>query len=1188
MKKVYLLLALFLFASVTGFSQKWYGVGKNTPVKIQETLVSSSEDEIIVDVKVGGFYAETVKTPQGEQMIISGEDMAAMLTKGAPSLPMYPISMIIGDRAEMEVSVVKSNYVDFENIEVAPSKGNFSRQINPADVEYVYGDMYQQDAFYPATQAVLDAPYVLRDFRGQNLMVYPYAYNPVTKTLRVYTELRFAVKKLSDNGENQKVNRTSKNITLDSERKNSYERRFINFEKTSAKYDFLVDEGEMLVVCVDEYMDALQELVDWKNISGRPTTMVGVSETGTLESLKTYVQNYYNENPNFAYLLLVGEHSNLPGMTGLSSSYGSRSDNFYGMLEGNDYYEEVFVGRLAVNSVEDAQHQVGKIIYYERDIDETATWITRAVGIAANEGSGHYGEPDYVHMNYIRDTLLNYTYTEMSQHYAYVNNPTAANMKADFNQGSGIANYCNHGQPDGWAVGDFSNVHVHQLTNDNMLPFIWSVACNNGEFSYDECFAEAWMRAKNPATGNPTGAIGGMFSWISQPWLPPMYGQDEMVAILAEYREGYKYTLGGVSMNGNMYVLDKCPEDNGDTHNTWILFGDPSMMVRTATPQSMGVNVPTTLVIGMTEIKVQADAEYAIATLSKDNQILATSHIVDGEVTLEFPQLTTVGKLQLVVMGYNKVTEVIDIDVIPAGGAFVIFDSYEINQEDGQIDYNETIELSLDLKNVGTDPANNVTVKVSTESEYITFNDDTETIATIDGNAVASLEKAFSFYVAPSIPNGEKIDFVVECSDGTDTWPSSFKATAYAPIFDIVKVECDDTSILPGETATLTFIFNNIGNSTAYDILTEVWGNAPDITFSENVMETEEVAAGENFMVSTQVTVAENVENGSVYEIAYAVSADYNVFSSKYTFDVGNVFEDFETGDFTAYDWTLPSSINWQIDSNESYEGTYSAKSGSISESSSTSLKLQVEVLSAGELSFYKKVSTEEDYDVLTFFIDNVAVGEWSGVVDWSESSFEVSQGTHILEWRFAKDYSMSGGSDCCWIDYISFPPVKSVNVLDAVQNLETEVEGQNVTLTWDALSGADEYIIRRDGVEIATQEGTSFTETLANGIYTYNVVARNGNKYSMPAFAVAIVGTVDIVEVETAKVSVYPNPTSGVLNVQIDGNFNATVYNYQGQVVMRNYVNNGQIDMSGLASGVYFVEIRTNDNVSVEKVIVK
>ena len=209
-------------------------------------MVSSSEDEIIVDVKVGGFYQTSVETPNGKQVVISADNMAAMLTKGAPELPMYPISMIIGDRAEMKVSVVKSNYVDFENVEVAPSKGNFSRQINPADVEYVYGEMYQQDAFYPATQASLEAPYILRDFRGQNLMVYPYAYNPATKTLRVYTELRLAVKKVSDNGENQKVTRRSNMISLDNETKASYERRFINFGNQS-KYDFLVDEGDLII-----------------------------------------------------------------------------------------------------------------------------------------------------------------------------------------------------------------------------------------------------------------------------------------------------------------------------------------------------------------------------------------------------------------------------------------------------------------------------------------------------------------------------------------------------------------------------------------------------------------------------------------------------------------------------------------------------------------------------------------------------------------------------------------------------------------------------------------------------------------------------------------------------------------------------------------------------------------------------
>ena len=106
--------------------------------------------------------------------------------------------------------------------------------------------------------------------------------------------------------------------------------------------------------------------------------------------------------------------------------------------------------------------------------------------------------------------------------------------------------------------------------------------------------------------------------------------------------------------------------------------------------------------------------------------------------------------------------------------------------------------------------------------------------------------------------------------------------------------------------------------------------------------------------------------------------------------------------------------------------------------------------------------------------------------------------------------------------------------------------------------------------------------------MFTYNVVARNGNKYSQPTFVTVVNGLVEVVEMETMKVSVYPNPTSGILNVEIGGNFNATIYNYQGQVVMRNNISNGQIDMSKLSSGVYFVEIRTSNNVSVEKVIVK
>ena len=560
MRKLFFAVAMLLSTTMLVSAQEWVGVERNASTRIQESLVSSSEEEIVIDVKVGGFFQSAVKTQRGKEVIISGEDMASMLVAGAPDLPMYPISMIIGNTAEMKVSVVESSYVDFENIEVAPSKGNFSREINPADVPYVYGEVYQQDDFYPSQPAALDNPYILRDYRGQNMMVYPYAYNPVTKTLRVYTDLRLSVKKVSDNGKNQKTVTRRSNV-VSPEVNASYERRFINFPKNE-RYKFVEDEGEMLVICVDEYKDVVEELVEWKNISGRPTTLALTSETGTEDDMKNYILNYYNSNPNLTFVLLVGEFDNLPPyeivVTIDGMQYYTRSDNYYGRLEGDDNYEEVLVGRLSVKDVADARNQVDRIIYYERDIKEDAAWLSRGVGMGSTEGSGHYGENDYQHIDFIRDTLLNYTYTEIFKKYKGVSGyvPTAEDFAADFNKGVGIANYCNHGEELKWVMGNFDTQCVHNLTNDYMLPFIWTSSCRNGQFDVDECFAESWMRAINPATKAPVGAIGGMFSWISQPWVPPLYGQDEMVAILSEWRGNYNYTLGGASLNGNMYILD--------------------------------------------------------------------------------------------------------------------------------------------------------------------------------------------------------------------------------------------------------------------------------------------------------------------------------------------------------------------------------------------------------------------------------------------------------------------------------------------------------------------------------------------------------------------------------------------------------------------------------------------------------
>ena len=270
---------MFVALSVMTFAQQWTSLGKGTPASPEVTLISSSEKQVVVDFTLGGFSLTRVETPNGIQQVVSVPKMATMLEKGAPDLPQFPVPAIIGDRAEMSVSVTKSEFTDYENVEIAPSKGNFSRQIDPASVPYTYGAMYSQDAFYPTAQAYLEAPYILRDFRGQNIMVRPFAYNPVTKTLRVYHHMTIEMRKVSDNGENQKVARKA-TAKIAPEMEASYEHRFINYQESAAKYPFDHDRGEMIVICPDQYIEAMQPFVDWKNQSGRPTTMVSVTEAG--------------------------------------------------------------------------------------------------------------------------------------------------------------------------------------------------------------------------------------------------------------------------------------------------------------------------------------------------------------------------------------------------------------------------------------------------------------------------------------------------------------------------------------------------------------------------------------------------------------------------------------------------------------------------------------------------------------------------------------------------------------------------------------------------------------------------------------------------------------------------------------------------------------------------------------------
>jgi len=131
--------------------------------------------------------------------------------------------------------------------------------------------------------------------------------------------------------------------------------------------------------------------------------------------------------------------------------------------------------------------------------------------------------------------------------------------------------------------------------------------------------------------------------------------------------------------------------------------------------------------------------------------------------------------------------------------------------------------------------------------------------------------------------------------------------------------------------------------------------------------------------------------------------------------------EDFETGDFSRFEWLSDGDADWTVTSEEFNTGIYSARSGSIDDDGSTTLQLTLDCIS-GQISFYYKVSCEQYFDYLRFDIDGTKQGQWSGNKDWTMVSFPVTPGSRTFEWTYSKDGSMSGGSDTAWIDDIVFP----------------------------------------------------------------------------------------------------------------------------------------------------------------------
>ncbi len=364
---------------------------------------------------------------------------------------------------------------------------------------------------------------------------------------------------------------------------------------------------------------------------------------------------------------------------------------------------------------------------------------------------------------------------------------------------------------------------------------------------------------------------------------------------------------------------------------------------------------------------------------------------------------------------------------------------------DSVINAGELVSLSVALKNIGNSTFPNAQMKISTGDSHVTLIDSLEAAGNLAPDDSVAFPNAFSFDVDTTVQDNHVINVNLMVYNTADTFNINIPLLVRSLILDIgaVSVADGNNNILePGENASVIIEVLNTGGTTAFHVNGLLTSNDPYVGIISDSMYFSGLVSGDTSNGFYVVSILNSVPDGHIIVFNLKLTADGGYHTNKFfTIQIGGNAEDFETADFSMFPWatTTTGDSAWFVTNQLPYEGTYCTESGNIGENQETSLSVSLNILNSGKVSFYRKVSCEAhagytDYDYFAFFIDGIEMGRWDGITAWIRSEYPVSAGAHTFRWMYKKDYSVSTGEDCAWLDYIVFPPSIGVGS-DVTQN---------------------------------------------------------------------------------------------------------------------------------------------------------
>ena len=638
------ILILFLFPLVVFASA-------DGPIGYTQKLIRSDYQEISFEVNISNLQVERVNVNAREfsRLVIRGSGVIGDV--GSAQLPAIREFVWIPEGATVSLEVESPQ----ESVINLPDLG-YSRFVYPTqlprpkiegvNVEFAFDpNAYKVDKYlYVDPAKIVDEGY-MRARRFVTVEIRPIAYNPVQGALFVRDRI---VVKLKLKG----ADPVQTDQMLD--RYDNYyhwllsRSAFVNPDGFGSKQSVLIPTtpiGYLVIVPPDFMADAtFNTYMSWLRQKGFYVTILSTADTTSdADNIKGWIDAAYQWDIPPAFVLLVGDIDNIGYFNDLAPS-----DLYFSTVAGNDYFPDIFVGRISVTNTTQLDNILNKLMAYEEVLWTVGdAWILKSSFLASMD---NYQVSEETH-DFVINTYLTPAGYSADKFYSH-QGATAQQVLDAVNEGRSLVIYSGHGSEDSWADGPpIDSDQIRSLFNP-VFPLVCSFACLTGNFVVPECFGETWLRI----------ASGAIVFWGSS--VPSYWDQDDTLE--RKMFEGFFASPGGVNLTwvegmfqyGKLGVyaqwLGTDPNMVQMYFEMYNCFGDPSTDIWTASPVVLNLQIPKN-VDPAQPLVVNVGLARALAGVTSGDAVLGSAFTdASGVAQIQLdPALEDGTQLVITVSGHN-------------------------------------------------------------------------------------------------------------------------------------------------------------------------------------------------------------------------------------------------------------------------------------------------------------------------------------------------------------------------------------------------------------------------------------------------------------------------------------------------------------------------------------------------------